>query len=370
MSLHQKVITQTTILTVQTMSERLKIYEHSSAWTRSDYKSKACISETLTIEHIYAFDHALKAVEESDIDVEDITRANFPLTSIEDSISRWVNEVQEGRGLLVLTGLPIERYSKEQCGKLFYGLGSYFGDAQSQSLMGDRLGHVVDVSGKDTRERAYRNSSELALHTDASDIIGMMCLVKAMEGGISGYSSGPAIYNYMVTHYPELLEQLFDGYQYHLFGEQEVGQSPVTDHKVPVFSMRDGYLSVSFLRSYIELAFEELGVGKSEIEARALDVFDKIAHCPEFRFDFMLEPGEMTFFNNYTVLHTRTAFFDDDDPLKKRHLLRLWLKAWTPRPLKEVFSQYGGRKGIKPQQGRGTYYQGNTQYVESPPPKI
>jgi len=351
------------------MNESRENYEHPSAWIRSDFDSKDAICEKLTAEHIQAFDYALKKVEDSAVDVENITCADFPLGSIAESVSRWVNDVQEGRGILVLTGLPIERYSKEQCGKLFYGLGSYFGEAQSQSLMGDRLGHVVDVSGKDTRERAYRNSSELALHTDASDIIGMMCLVKAMKGGISGYSSGPAIYNYMLKHYPELLEQLFTGYQYHLFGEQEAGQSPVTDHKVPVFSMRDGYLSVSFLRSYIELAFDELGAGKSEIEARALDVFDRIAHSPEFRFDFMLEPGEMTFFNNYVVLHTRTEFFDDDDRVKKRHLLRLWLKAWMPRPLKEVFSQYGGRKGIKPQKGRGTYYQGNVQYVESPPPK-
>lgn len=333
------------------------------------FAGKETICEALTEQHVAAFDRALRSVEDKGIEVEDITRADFPLDGINDSVSRWVNEVQEGRGILVLTGFPIERYSKEQCGKIYYGLGSYFGEAQSQSLMGDRLGHVVGVGGKDTRERAYRNSAELALHTDASDIVGMMCLVKAMEGGVSGYCSGPAIYNYMLTHHPDLVDKLFDGYQYHLFGEEEEGQSPVTDHKVPVFSMHEGYLSVSFLRSYIELAFEELGVEKSELEARALDVFDQIAHSPEFRFDFMLEPGEITFFNNFTVLHTRTAFFDDDDPEKKRHLLRLWLKAWQPRPIKEAFDLYGGRKGIKKQEGRGTYYQGSAQYVESPPPK-
>ena len=48
------------------------------------------------------------------------------------------------------------------------------------------MGQVVDFGGKDTRERAYRNSAELSLHTDASDIVGMMCLVKAMEGGVVG----------------------------------------------------------------------------------------------------------------------------------------------------------------------------------------
>ena len=124
----------------------------------------------------------------------------------------------------------------------------------------------------------------------------MMCLVKAKHGGVSGYCSAPAIYNHFLEHYPELLETLFEGYRYHLFGEQAPGQGPVTEHKIPVFSEREGYLSVSFLRSYIELAFEELQLDKTEAEAQALDTFDEIAHSAEFRFDLILEPGEICFF--------------------------------------------------------------------------
>ncbi len=119
----------------------------------------------------------------------------------------------------------------------------------------------------------------------------------------------------------------------------------------------------------IELAFEELEQEKTEAEARALDVLDEIAHSPEFRLDFMLEPGEISYFNNYTVLHTRTEFFDDDDPDKKRHLLRLWLKAWNPRPLDGEIGTYGARKGIEKQAGGGTYYTGKAKYVEAPPPE-
>ncbi len=56
--------------------------------------------------------------------------------------------------------------------------------------MGDRLGHVVDVAGKDPKERAYRNSTELALHTDACDAVAMLCLQKAARGRASGFTSG------------------------------------------------------------------------------------------------------------------------------------------------------------------------------------
>jgi len=350
------------------MKTQRQIYSHPSTWKPVELGGKAAISKALTDQHIEALDRALHAVLEKGIDVEDIKREDFPLDDIIGDIKRWEHEIQEGRGILILTGFPIDRYSKEECGIIHYGLGTHFGEAQSQSLMGDKLGHVVGVGGKDTRERAYRNSVELALHTDASDIIGMMCLLKAKQGGLSGYSSAPAIYNHFLEHYPDLLETLFEGYRYHLFGEQAPGQAPVTEHKIPVFSEAEGYLSVSYLRSYIELAFEELDLEKTEAEARALDIFDEVAHSPEFRFDFMLEPGEISYFNNYTVLHTRTEFFDDADPAKHRHLLRLWLRAWNPRPIAGEMGAYGARKGIDKKAGGGTYYTGKTEYIESPPP--
>lgn len=343
-------------------------YDHPSAWTSKNLGGKKGITEQLNTDHLAAFDAALRFAMKTNKHVEDITQRDFPLDSIRESVEHWVDVVQEGKGILLLSGLPIDQYTKEECSVIYYGLGTYFGEAQSQSRMGDRLGQVVDIGGKDTRERAYRNSAELSLHTDASDIVGMMCLVKAMKGGVSGYTSGPAAYNHMLENFPELLDSLFEGYRYHLFGEQAPGQSPVTDHKVPVFSECDGYLSVCFLRSYIELAYEELKLDKSPLESKALDVFDEIIHSPAFRLDFMLEPGEICFFNNYVVLHTRTAFYDDPDPDKRRHLLRLWLKAWDPRPLLDKMSAYGARKGIERQEGKGTYYTGEVEYVEIPPP--
>ena len=349
------------------MKKSYRPYDHPCAWKVADLGGKDGISEPLPGQHIAAFDGALKAVQDKGIAVEDITREDFPLAAIAGSVKRWENEIQEGRGILVLTGFPIDRYSKDECGIIYYGLGSHFGEAQSQSLMGDRLGHVVDIGGKDTRERAYRNSAELSLHTDASDIVGMMCLVPAMQGGLSGYCSGPAVYNHILENQPELLDTLFEGFFYHLFGEEEPGTSPVTVQKIPVFSESKGYLSVSFLRSYIELAFKELEQEKSVLETRALDLFEKVAHSPEFRLDFMMEPGDIAFFNNYTVLHTRTEYFDHDDPQRKRHLLRLWLRAWNPRPLSGDIGTYKSRKGIDRQTGGGTYYSGNKEYVESTP---
>ena len=340
---------------------------HPSVWRADQLQDKSAISFELDARHIAAFEQALRSVEEKDIPLEAITQEDFPLNDIADDVQHWENEIQNGKGLLTLTGLPIERYSKTQCATIYWGLSSYFGAPQSQSLEGDLLGHVVGVGGKDTRERAYRNSTELALHTDASDIVGMMCLVKAKKGGLSGYSSGPAVYNEMLSKHPELLEVLFEGFQYHRFGEHSPGESPVTEHKIPVFSEVNGLISISYLRMYIELAYLEMGVEKSQAEQQALDTLDDIAHSPAFRFNFMMEPGDIVYFNNYTVLHTRTEFFDHDDPDKRRHLLRLWLKAHRPRPVHKYIEAFTDREGIKPQEGKKSFYAGSYNYKENIP---
>jgi hypothetical protein len=342
---------------------------HRSAWTTSDIGAREQVAEPLEPRHIEALGKALARVNGESIATEDITRESFPLDDMADDISRWVEEVQEGRGIVLLTGFPVDRFGKSDCGRMYYGLGAHFGEAQSQSMMGDKLGDVVNVGGKDTRERAYRNSVELSLHTDASDIVAMMCLVQAKEGGVSGYCSGPAVYNHFLAHHPDLLEVLLEGFHYHLFGEQPPGEDPVTGHKIPVFSWCDDTLSVSYLRSYIELAFSERGLDKSPLESRALDTFDQVAHSPEFRLDYLMEPGDISFFNNYTILHTRSGFEDDEDPQKRRHLLRLWLKAWNQRPVVDNIGTYKSRKGIARQSGRGTYYKGQAEYVETLPPE-
>ncbi|MEM7565294.1 MAG: TauD/TfdA family dioxygenase, partial [Pseudomonadota bacterium] len=218
-----------------------------------------------------------------------------------------------------------------------------------------------NVGGKDPKERAYRNSTELDMHTDACDVVAMMCLQKAASGGISGYVSAISIYNEVLQRRPDLMPVLMTGFHYHRFGEEAPGQSPVTEEKIPVFSFEQGYLSVNYLRSYIEMAAEELQQPLSRPEIEALDLVDEIAHDDRFALKFITQPGEAVFFNNLTVLHNRTAFDDAEEESLKRHFLRLWLVAHQPRPACDRLRIYEGR-GIEKQEGRSTYFEGDLEY--------
>lgn len=329
-----------------------------SAWRPRDFATKEAFTFSLTQEHFAAFDQALAANRAAHRPTEEITRDDFALPSLAADIAAWRDEVLNGRGFLILRTFPLERYSTADLSTIYWGLGTHFGRAVSQSTMGDRIGHVIDVGGKDRRERAYRNSRELTLHTDRADVLGMLCLQQAMRGGLSGYASAHTIYNEMLATRPELLEPLFEGFYYHRRGEQQAGEPAVTAEKVPVLSDWEDELSVVFLRSYIEMGAQELAQPLSEQALEALDYFEEVANRDDVKLTFTLEPGEAIFFNNCVLVHNRTSFEDHPDPALKRHLLRLWLMLDGVRPLAPAVHAYKGTVGILDRTDGSTYYTG------------
>ena len=265
----------------------------SSAWKPADFPTPDAYSVTLTEAHFAAFDAALAEQRRAGRATEDLTVHDFALAPIARDVAAWRDEVLRGRGFVVLRQLPRDRYTDDDLGTLFFGLGTHFGRAVSQSSMGDRLGHVIDVGGKDRRERAYRNSRELTLHTDRADVVGMLCIRKAVEGGLSGYASIHTIYNEILASRPELLEPLFEGYPYHRRGEEADGEPPITPYRVPVLSESEGQMSTVWLRAYIEMAAKELGTPLTGDALAALDYFEEVGRRSDVQLNFMLEPGHV-----------------------------------------------------------------------------
>ena len=60
-----------------------------------------------------------------------------------------------------------------------------------------------------------------------------------------------------------------------------------------------------------------------------------------------LRPGDAYIANNYTVLHSRTAFEDHADTDRRRYLLRLWLKADDGRPVVDAVRRFYRDDGME-----------------------
>lgn len=337
-------------------SAALRPIDHPGAWRPTDLGGLDAITVTLEAHHLRALHGALEHARATGKATEDLARQDFPLDDMASDLRAWRDRVQNGRGLVLLRGLPVRRYSRDDMCRLFWGLGTHFGRAVSQSLMGDRLGHVTDVSRDHPGERGYRSRRELDMHTDSDDFLMMLCLQDAKRGGQSRFVSALTLYNEMLAACPELVPILLRGFHYHWRGEQGEGEEPITPYRVPVFSFREGQLSCVFLRAFIHMAADALGEPLDDRETAALDTFETLCERADLQLPIDLRPGDAYIANNYTILHSRTAFEDHDAPEKRRHLLRLWLKAEHGRPVVDAVRRFYRDDGITARPGAGTIY--------------
>ena len=333
--------------------------EHPGAWKGCDLAGKEAVCFDLGPGHLAAIDSALRSVRARGLMPEQIEKDDFALDPLAGELARLREEVQNGCGLLVIRGLPVDRYPLPDIERIYWGVGTHIGVAVSQSVMGDRLGHVIDVTDQDPNARAYRNRSELTLHTDFADIVSFLCVRKAKTGGISWFASALAIHNEILATKPDYLEVLARGFPWHRYAEQGPDEAPITPYRVPVLSACEGYVSCRYVRDYItEGAAHGMGTRLSAFEVAALDYFEEIAHRQDMRIAFTLEPSDAVYTNNFTVLHARTAFENDPDPTQKRLLLRLWLTVPDGRPVVPEIQIYNSGRpgGVPPQEGRTPSY--------------
>ncbi|MBT3557587.1 MAG: TauD/TfdA family dioxygenase [Rhodospirillales bacterium] len=332
-----------------------------SHWRGTDFHSKDDVAVDLDAALVQDSLAEIRAVAAKGHEVTSLAHEDVPMKAFSEPMAALRDEILHGRGFAILRGFPVDELNQTEIETMYWALGLHLGLPVSQSVMGDRLGHVVDVSGRDPNARAYRNSKELTPHTDPADILAFLCLKPAMRGGISHFSSSHTVHEVMRQTRPDLLERLYKGYHYHRFGEQPEGFDPITPHRVPVFSQREGLLSCRIVRQYIEIAADEYPEhALDDLDREALDMFEDLAAQDNICFKFTLEPGEAIIANNYTVLHARTAFDDHEDLALRRHLLRLWLLAENPRPtVPEVYIYGDGEPGIPPKPGHEPIYKHN-----------
>ncbi|MEQ9491702.1 MAG: TauD/TfdA family dioxygenase [Alphaproteobacteria bacterium] len=328
-------------------------------WKGADFSSKDDVAIDLDRDAVAACLPDIRALAAAGREAVSVERHEAPMTALAGQLATVRDTVLNGRGLVILRGFPVDALSQTEIEIFYWAVGLHLGLPVSQSVMGDRLGHVIDVSGRDSNARAYRNSNELTPHTDPADVLAFLCLKPAKSGGVSYFASSHTVHEEIRKTRPDLLERLYRGYRWHRFGEQPDGFDPITPHRVPVFSERDGLLSCRVVRQYIEIAADEYPeLGFDDLDREALDLFDALAVRKDIGFEFTLASGEAVIANNFTVLHSRTAFDDYDDPALKRHLLRLWIAANPTRPVvREVFVYGDGEPGIPPRAGSTPFYE-------------
>ncbi len=311
----------------------------NTAWT--------CALDGEQINHIAS---ALDAFAQANLPWEAADRKTLPLTGLGNLFDRIRDELEEGSGLFRLRGLPVDQYPLEQLKAFYLSFGDHVGQPVSQSVIGQRLMHiedegekskdygVLDTEGSDEGFRSSRSralsTGGLRFHTDRCDVVSLLCVRQASQGGHSKIASAVAIHNAMLERRPDLLSELFTAYPRSRFGEEV---SDVSDYyMLPVFNLRDGKFTTHYSRTYIEASQANEAVPRlRDSQDEALDLLAELAN--ELSFEMTLQPGDIQLLNNHVIYHARDPYVDDASSGQKRLLLRLWLAMPNSRPLPDSY---------------------------------
>ena len=330
------------------MSE-LRTYDIACAWQGADIATDGDWVHVFTETEIAELAAAAEAV--LDADILDLTGADFHLPSLDSMLSEVRRDIVDGRGFVLLRGLPVREWPLEVTARAYWAIGSRIGVPISQNRVGNLLGHVTDVGGEadHPNQRGHQSSDALAFHTDiGAEIVSLLCLHGARSGGASALASAAAVWNALVAERPELAAVLTETVCFDRRNEVVDGQDPW--YEMPVFFPRQGHVMASFVPEFIRSAQRFASVPRlTPLHDEAFDAVKSIANDPRFKLEMDFQPGDIQFVNNLVVLHSRTEYEDWPEAERRRHLLRLWLAVPDGWPIPEPLQ---ARHGMDPDTGR------------------
>eukprot|EP00192_Tetraselmis_astigmatica_P010488 CAMPEP_0117669910 /NCGR_PEP_ID=MMETSP0804-20121206/12419_1 /TAXON_ID=1074897 /ORGANISM="Tetraselmis astigmatica, Strain CCMP880" /LENGTH=377 /DNA_ID=CAMNT_0005478069 /DNA_START=119 /DNA_END=1252 /DNA_ORIENTATION=+ len=333
--------------------EPLQPIQDRSAWYAADYTGKDSYTYYLTPQDVAELDQAVYLVETRGLDIQAVKREDFPLPELGSKLTAFKQEVEWGRGFQLISGFPVDKYTRKQTMIAYWGVGTYWGNARPNNKKGHLIGHIKDI-GADPNlpdTRLYATHDAQPWHNDNADMVSLLCLHPAADGGESGWASSITVYNEILRQRPDLAELFCGEWYYDRKGEIPAGKDPF--FLIPVFNFFQGHLSVNYSDNYFRLSQRHASVPRfTPAHHEAMELFNELARSEEIHLKYYLQPGDIQLLNNHTCLHYRGAFTDGPDEKHQRHLLRLLLSPEDARPLPPVYEeimagiQPGSRGGI------------------------
>ncbi|CAI7573595.1 unnamed protein product [Penicillium glandicola] len=320
-------------------------------WEGKEVEKRGDWIYQLSDDHLDELDTALKSFKALNLSLGHINQSTFPLPTLRPTLRDLSKEIHAGRGFVVLRGLRIDDYSREDNIIIYTGVSSHIGNIrgrQQEARLADGtspvISHIKDITGtaaKGLIGAPSNTADRQVFHTDAGDIISLLCLNRAAEGGESYLSSSWHVYNILAKERPDLIHTLSKDWPVDGFNNPARPYSlrPLLYHQ-PATSTTPERILIQYARRYFT-GFLAQPRSKdippiTEAQAEALDALHFLAKEHSATLDF--QKGDVQYVNNLSIFHARNEF--KDGPGQERHLLRLWLRdpenAWeTPRELQE-----------------------------------
>ncbi len=326
------------------------------AWKGEDGLTKEDFVFQLSPVHLAALREVLGRVQ--DVPRDEISAEMSRHPNLDGVLAKVYEELIRGRGLAVIRGIPVGDHPLDQIEKMYWVVVTHFGELLSNTSLGHRMVPVQEERLSDGSQALWgtKSRAELAMHNDAGDILGLLCVHEPVSGGQSQFSSGIAAHNTILASRPDILPILYRGFPHHRRSEQPDDQPDVTPYDVPIFSNNGGKICMNFTYSSIVPARFAQGRTLTDEETEALEIVRNTLVRQQVEFE--LAAGEIMLANNFAMCHSRSGYVDGDAPDQRRLLLRVWTEL-PPEdrrlPMGREFfhmENEGGRLGYDPVPGR------------------
>jgi len=302
-----------------------------AAWRGTDFEDASAYREMLTKRETDEIESAVQHARSTGRPLGALQKSDFPLPTLEPKLRRWRDALRDGRGFQIIGGVPVEALGTEGAEIFFWCFGLHFGIPGAQNPQGDLLGHVRDTGAPaDGSVRQYRTNEDIDFHCDLADVVGLLCLRGAKEGGRSRIVSSVTAYNELLTRRPDLASRLYEPVLMDTKGEGGVPYLPIVPCAHAAGELRT-FWHIGYFRS---VSRYQSAPPMDERTREALDLYDEIMNEDGVALEMDFLPGDIQLLSNHTIAHGRTGFVDHDTAEDKRHLLRLWLSLDGRLPLR------------------------------------
>lgn len=187
-------------------------------WDNEDIAGRYNWTYELTANDLEELEKALQYFKSLNKPLGFVNRKTFPLSNLHAKLREISNDIHNGFGFKVVRGLPVDSHTREEIIIIYAGLASHIApirgrqDHRFNGKPADVVAnHIKDLSGVYDASKigapAYTADKQV-FHTDSGDIISLLCLETAAEGGKSKLSSSWRVYNELASSRPDLIRTL------------------------------------------------------------------------------------------------------------------------------------------------------------------
>jgi hypothetical protein len=249
-------------------------------------------------------------------------RGDVDLSAWSACLAGCRRELAEGHGLCLVRGVPTAAWSVEASGAFFWAVGLELGVPGSQNKAGDLLGVIRDLKQDAATARLGYTNAAIRYHVDFADSVGLLCLQRALHGGVSRIVSSVSVLVELGRRDPAAVRALLAGP--HRLDTRGSAYPRAVPTRMLAVALGGRRVSTSFNGDYFRSAWAAAG-GLPPALAAAYDAYERVAGDPALYLEMDLQPGDLQLLSNHRLLHARSAFVDGAAADTTRHLLRLWL---------------------------------------------